>query len=190
MSRRITLQSSAALVVSLATTLLLCTPARGFAQHTTRTNPAASPSIPQVAKSAGIFNTLLIAVEAAGLTETLLGRGPFTLFAPTDEAFSRLPANTVRDLLEPENREHLRTLLTYHVVAGRISAAQARKVRSASTVAGEPLRIRSSNGALLINDATVRIADIPASNGVVHVIDRVLMPDKLGGSYSAASRRH
>jgi len=146
------------------------------AQHTSRNTPAASPSIPQVAKNAGVFGTLLAAVDAAGLTETLLGRGPFTLFAPTDEAFSRLPANTVRDLLKPENREQLRTLLTYHVVAGRVAAAQARTVRSANTVAGQALRISEQNGELRINDATVRIADVPASNGIVHVIDRVLSP--------------
>jgi uncharacterized surface protein with fasciclin (FAS1) repeats len=173
-----------------AAALTLTVPVRAEAQHPARSTAAASPNIPQVAKSAGIFNTLLAAVEAAGLTETLLGRGPFTLFAPTDDAFSRLPANTVSDLLQPENREQLRTILTYHVIAGRVSAAQARTVRSANTVAGESLRIRSSNGTLRINDATVRIADIPASNGVVHVIDRVLMPDNVGTEYSAVTRRH
>ncbi len=135
-----------------------------------------TPTIPQVAKTAGQFTTLLAAVDAAGLTQTLLGRGPFTLFAPTDEAFKRLPAGTVSDLLKPENREKLRTILTYHLVAGRVTAAQARTVRTAETVADLDVRISDVNGELRINDATVRIADVPASNGIIHVIDRVLLP--------------
>lgn len=136
------------------------------------------PSIPQVARNAGLFSTLLTAVEAAGLTETLLGRGPFTLFAPTDEAFGRLPAGTVKDLLKPENREKLVTILTYHVVSGRVTANEASGLRSAETVARQPVRITTSGNDLRINDATVRIADIPASNGIVHVIDRVLLPSE------------
>ncbi len=148
------------------------------AQHPSRgiSTASTSPSIPQVAKTAGQFSTLLAAVDAAGLTQTLLGRGPFTLFAPTDEAFKRLPNGTVAELLKPENREKLRTILTYHVVAGRVTAAQARTVRTAETVADLDVRISDVNGELRINDATVRIADIPASNGVIHVIDRVLLP--------------
>jgi uncharacterized surface protein with fasciclin (FAS1) repeats len=142
------------------------------AQHPSRN----TPTIPQVAKTAGQFTTLLAAVDAAGLTPTLLGRGPFTLFAPTDDAFKRLPNGTVAELLKPENREKLRTILTYHVVAGRVTAAQARSVRSAETVANLDVRIADVNGELRINDATVRIADIPASNGIIHVIDRVLLP--------------
>ncbi|MCU0647754.1 MAG: fasciclin domain-containing protein [Gemmatimonadaceae bacterium] len=149
------------------------TPTVTQAQHNGRN---AGPTIPQVAKTAGQFATLLAAVDAAGLTETLLGRGPFTLFAPTDEAFKRLPAGTVDELLKPENREKLRTVLTYHVVSGRVLAAQARTLTSAPTVAGPTIEISARNGELRINDATVRIADVPASNGVVHVIDRVLLP--------------
>jgi transforming growth factor-beta-induced protein len=155
-----------------ATAVLLAAPVA--AQHSAR-----SPSIPQVVQSAGQFSTLLAAVNAAGLTETLLGRGPFTLFAPTDEAFAKLPNGTVQDLLKPENRERLKTILTYHVIAGRVSAAQARNVSSAETVAEQSLRISTSGDQLRINDATVRIADIPASNGVVHVIDRVLLPSEM-----------
>ena len=153
------------------------------AQHPTR-----SPSIPQVARTAGQFTTLLAAVDAAGLTETLLGRGPYTLFAPTDEAFARLPAGTVQDLLKPENREKLRLVLTYHVIAGRVTASHARNVSSANTVAGQDLRISQRNDELRINDATVRIADIPASNGIIHVIDRVLIPssDRASGASSGA----
>lgn len=122
------------------------------------------------------FTTLLPAVDAAGLTQTLLGRGPFTLFAPTDDAFKRLPNGTVAELLKPEHGEKLRTILTYHVIAGRVTAAQARTVRTAETVADLEVRISDVNGDLRINDASVRIADVPASNGIIHVIDRVLLP--------------
>jgi uncharacterized surface protein with fasciclin (FAS1) repeats len=155
----------------VATLPLATTPLH--AQHASR-----GRSIPQVAKAAGQFTTLLAAVDAAGLTETLLGRGPFTVFAPTDEAFGRLPNGTVQELLKPENRDKLRTILTYHVVAGRVTAAQARSVTSAETVAGQAVRVSTSGDALKINDATVRIEDIPASNGLIHVIDRVLLPNE------------
>ncbi len=164
--------------------LTTCAPlATMTAQH-----GASAASIPQVAKTAGQFTTLLAAVDAAGLTETLLGRGPFTLFAPTDEAFAKLPAGTVQDLLKPENREKLRTILTYHVIAGRVTASQARNVRRAATVAGQDVRISTRNDELRINDATVRIADVPASNGIIHVIDRVLIPstDRMTGASTPA----
>ncbi|MCU0634243.1 MAG: fasciclin domain-containing protein [Gemmatimonadaceae bacterium] len=167
-----TLRTRCALAAAIATvTLAPLSVTR--AQHGGRSG---GPTIPQVARTAGQFATLLAAVDAAGLTETLLGRGPFTLFAPTDDAFRRLPAGTVDDLLKPENREKLRTILTYHVVGGRVAAAQARTLTSAATVAGPRVQISEQNGELRINDATVRIADVPASNGVVHVIDRVLLP--------------
>lgn len=149
----------------------LAAPVVAQAQH-----PARGPNIPQVAKTAGQFTTLLAAVEAAGLTETLIGRGPFTLFAPTDDAFKRLPGNTVSDLLRPESREKLVTLLTYHVLPGRVTAAQARTVSSAETVANQRVQLRDVDGELRVNNAVVRIADVPASNGIIHVIDRVLMP--------------
>ena len=154
--------------------------ATAAAQHPSRS----APTIPQVAKTAGQFTTLLAAVDAAGLTPTLVGRGPFTLFAPTDEAFKRLPNGTVAELLKPENLEKLRTILSYHVIAGRVTAAQARGVRSAETVANLEVRITDVNGELRINDATVRIADIPASNGIIHVIDRVLLPPDARASES------
>ena len=147
------------------------------AQHASRSGA----TIPQVAKTAGTFTTLLAAVDAAGLTETLLGRGPYTLFAPTDDAFRKLPNGTVDELLKPQNREKLRTILTYHVVAGRVTAAQARDARTAQTVAGQNVRITQDGDQLRINDATVRIADVPASNGIIHVIDRVLIPAETRG---------
>ncbi len=167
--------------LAFITAASLCTQAPVAAQH-----PSRGPSIPQVAKTAGQFTTLLAAVDAAGLTETLLGRGPFTLFAPTDEAFSKLPNGTVSELLKPENREKLRTILTYHVVAGRVTASQARSVNSAETVAGQSLRISSNGDQLRINDAVVRIADVPASNGLIHVIDRVLIPTETRASTSTS----
>lgn len=166
--------------VSALTLLSITTPVLSplAAQHDAGRNTASrAPNIPEVARVAGQFTTLLAAVDAAGLTETLIGRGPFTVFAPTDDAFNRLPRGTVDDLLRPQNRDKLRQLLTYHVIAGRVTAARAASVRSAETVSGERVRIREDNGLLRINDAAVRIADIPASNGIIHVIDRVLMPD-------------
>jgi uncharacterized surface protein with fasciclin (FAS1) repeats len=166
----------------LVAALLLSAPvAQG--QHSSRIGA----TIPQVAKTAGTFTTLLAAVDAAGLTETLLGRGPFTVFAPTDDAFKRLPNGTVEELLKPQNREKLRTILTYHVVAGRVTAAQARDVRSAQTVAGQSVRISQDGDQLRINDATVRIADIPASNGIIHVIDRVLIPSDKSANANGGS---
>jgi uncharacterized surface protein with fasciclin (FAS1) repeats len=166
----------------LVAALLLTAPV-AHAQHTSR----AGATIPQVAKTAGTFTTLLAAVDAAGLTETLLGRGPFTVFAPTDDAFKRLPNGTVDELLKPQNRDKLRTILTYHVVAGRVTAAQAREVRSAQTVAGQSVRISQEGDLLRINDATVRIADIPASNGIIHVIDRVLIPSEKSATTNGGS---
>jgi len=158
--------------VVLAVAVLALSAPIASAQHGSRTGQ----TIPAVAKTAGTFTTLLAAVDAAGLTETLLGRGPFTVFAPTDEAFRKLPSGTVDELLKPQNRERLRTILTYHVVAGRVTAGQARQTRSAQTVAGQSVRISTEGETLRINDATVRIADVPASNGLIHVIDRVLIP--------------
>ena len=139
--------------------LAFCTPlTAAVAQH-----GSTMASIPQVARTAGQFTTLLAAVDAAGLTETLLGRGPFTLVAPTDEAFAKLPNGTVQDLLKPENREKLRTILTYHVIAGRVTASQARNVSRAATVAGQDLRISRRNDELRINDATVAVYEVATS---------------------------
>ena len=108
--------------------------------------------------------------------DTLKGKGPFTVFAPTDDAFAKLPAGTVDELLKPENKQKLIAILTYHVVAGKVTAAQAMKLNSAKTVNGQSLNIATSGGMVMINDATVTKADILCSNGVIHVIDTVLMP--------------
>jgi uncharacterized surface protein with fasciclin (FAS1) repeats len=132
--------------------------------------------IVDTAVAAGNFNTLAKALQAADLVDTLKGTGPFTVFAPTDEAFAKLPAGTLDDLLKPENKEKLKAILTYHVVPGNVMAAQAMKLNSAKTVNGKDLAIKTDGGKVMINDATVTKADIHASNGVIHVIDTVLLP--------------
>jgi uncharacterized surface protein with fasciclin (FAS1) repeats len=131
------------------------------------------PNIVETAISAGSFKTLVAAVTAAGLGETLSGPGPFTVFAPTDEAFAKLPAGTVEGLLK--DIPALTKILTYHVVSGKVMAADAAKLTSAKTVEGSELKIDASHG-VKINDATVVQADVAASNGVIHAIDTVLMP--------------
>lgn len=128
-----------------------------------------------VAASAGQFNTLVAAVKAAGLVDTLNGKGPFTVFAPTDEAFAKLPAGTVEDLLKPENKEKLTAILTYHVLSGKIMAADV-KTSSAKTVNGKDVVIKVTDGKVTIGAANVIKTDILATNGVIHVIDTVLIP--------------
>jgi len=135
-----------------------------------------SQDIVDTAVAAGSFKTLVAALKAAGLVDTLKGKGPFTVFAPTDDAFAKLPAGTVDELLKPENKQKLIAILTYHVVAGKVTAAQAMKLNSAKTVNGQSLAISTDGGTVKINDATVTKADIMCSNGVIHVIDTVLMP--------------
>ncbi len=132
-------------------------------------------TIPQVAESAGSFGTLLAAVKAAGLAETLMGDGPFTVFAPTDEAFAALGA-TVSDLLKPENRQKLADILTYHVVPGRVYASDVVELSKAKTVNGEKVKITVKDGTVMLDKATVVQTDIEAANGVIHVIDSVLIP--------------
>ena len=143
----------------------------------TYANPKpAKQDIVDTAVAAGSFKTLVAALKAAGLVDTLKGKGPFTVFAPTDDAFAKLPAGTVDELLKPENKQKLIAILTYHVVAGKVTAAQAMKLNSAKTVNGQPLNISADGGTVKINDATVTKTDIMCSNGVIHVIDTVLMP--------------
>ena len=128
-----------------------------------------------VASGAGSFNTLVAAVKAAGLVETLQGKGPFTVFAPTDEAFAKLPPGTVDDLLKPENKEKLVAILTYHVLPGKVMAADARTMK-AKTVNGKDLNVKVEDGQVMVDDAKIVKADILASNGVIHVIDTVVLP--------------
>jgi uncharacterized surface protein with fasciclin (FAS1) repeats len=129
-----------------------------------------------VASSNGSFNTLVAAVKAAGLVETLQGPGPFTVFAPTDEAFAKLPKGTVEDLLKPENKQKLVSILTYHVVAGKVMAADV-KTMKAKTVNGQSLDVKVADGAVTVDKAKVVKTDVPASNGVIHVIDTVVLPN-------------
>ncbi len=134
------------------------------------------PDIVEVATSAGSFTTLVTALKAAGLVETLQGKGPFTVFAPTDEAFAKLPAATLEDLLKPENKEKLKAILTYHVVAGRVMASDVAGISSAETVQGQSLTVSVQNGAPMVDNAKIIQTDIAASNGVIHVIDSVVIP--------------
>lgn len=129
------------------------------------------------AVSAGDFNTLVAAVQAAGLVETLQGDGPFTVFAPTDEAFAKLPNGTVESLLKPENKEQLVAILTYHVVPGKVTSDQVVKVKEAKSVNGKNIPIAVDGGTVKVDNAKVVKADIMASNGVIHVIDTVIIPD-------------
>ncbi len=131
-------------------------------------------TIVDIAQDAGNFKTLVAAVQAAGLGETLSGAGPFTVFAPTDEAFAKLPAGTVEALLQ--DKEKLTKILTYHVVSGKVMATDVAGMTSAKTVQGGEVAVKAENGKVMINDATVTTADLEASNGVIHVIDTVLMP--------------
>ncbi len=135
----------------------------------------ASGDIVEVATAAGNFTTLARALEAAGLVETLKGEGPFTVFAPTDEAFAALPAGTLDDLLA--DRERLTRVLTFHVVAGRVTSEQVASLPSATTVEGSTLPIKVEDGSVMVGDARVITADVEATNGVIHVIDRVLLPE-------------
>ena len=134
------------------------------------------PNIVETAAAAGGFETLLAAAEAAGLADTLQGKGPFTVFAPTDEAFAALPEGTLDALLEPGKRDVLKAILTYHVVAGEVPASRAAAVRSAATVNGQRLDLRLESGRVTVDEANVLTADLRAANGIIHVIDRVLVP--------------
>ena len=145
---------------------------------TTVTSPAVQQKdIVDTAVGAGTFKTLAAALQAAGLVETLKGKGPFTVFAPTDAAFAKLPAGTVENLLKPENKAKLQRILTYHVVAGKVLAADVVKLRSAKAVSGDTLGIVTRNGGVMIGNAKVVKTDIGASNGVIHVIDTVVLPN-------------
>ena len=137
----------------------------------------ATVDIVDTAVGAGQFNTLAAALTAAGLVETLKGDGPFTVFAPTDAAFAKLPEGTVENLLKPENRDQLISILTYHVVAGEVYAADVVKLTSATTVNGSQVSIKVADGGVSIDSANVVKTDIKASNGVIHVIDSVILPN-------------
>ena len=151
--------------------------AAGLAALVLVTPVARAADIVDTAVKAGDFKTLVAAVKAAGLVDTLRGKGPFTVFAPTDEAFAKLPPGTVDDLLKPANKAKLVAILTYHVVPGKVTAEEvAGKTLNAKTVEGQPLKIDAMNGVMVDNAKVIR-PDIMASNGVIHVIDTVLIPN-------------
>jgi uncharacterized surface protein with fasciclin (FAS1) repeats len=149
--------------------------------NTTATTPTPTKDtskvgdIVAVATSAGNFSTLCAAIGVAGLAKTLRGPGPFTVFAPTDEAFAKLPRGTVEGLLKPENKTKLAGILTYHVLPGKVMAADV-KTMKAKTVNGQELAIKVSGGTVTVNEAKVIKTDVAASNGVIHAIDAVIMP--------------
>ncbi len=159
----------AALLVLLA--IVAATPTQIRAETTKHQD------IVDTAIGAGQFKTLAAALQAAGLVDALRGNGPFTVFAPTDEAFAKLPAGTVDSLLRPENKEKLKAILLYHVVAGKVPAGRVLKLngRSVKTLQGSEIKISTKHG-VKVNDAKVITTDVNASNGVIHVIDTVLIP--------------
>jgi uncharacterized surface protein with fasciclin (FAS1) repeats len=142
-----------------------------------RGNDASNADIVETAVAAGSFKTLAKALEAADLVSTLKGQGPFTVFAPTDEAFAKLPEGTLQNLLKPENKAQLRRILTYHVVPGKVMAADVVKLETAKAVSGDTVTVASRNGTVSVDNARVIKTDIAASNGVIHVIDSVILPD-------------
>ena len=140
---------------------------------------AQTKDVVDTAVAAGSFKTLAKALDAAGLVTTLKGEGPFTVFAPTDEAFAKLPAGTLESLLEPANRAKLQRILTYHVVPGKVMAADVVKVQSATAVSGDTITVNAHGGAVHVDNAKVTATDIAAANGVIHVIDTVMLPKGL-----------
>ncbi len=138
--------------------------------------PPAKKNIVETAVSTNMFNTLVAAVKAAGLADTLMGDGPFTVLAPTDDAFKKLPAGTIESLLKPENKDMLVKILTYHVISGEVRSDQVAAMQKAKTLQGQKVKIKTKGSAVMINGAKVIKADVEASNGVIHVIDTVLMP--------------
>ena len=160
-------------VFLLAAAVSLVSVATGLAAETCTDKPK---DIVDTAVSAGSFKTLAAALTAADLVETLKGKGPFTVFAPTDEAFAKLPEGTLADLLKPENKAKLTGILTYHVVAGKVMAADVVKLKEAKTVQGSKVKIKVKGETVMVDKAKVVKTDIPCSNGVIHVIDAVMLP--------------
>src|SRR5271166_232471 len=147
-----------------------------LSQQTSARPKPASKDIVDTAVAAGSFKTLVAALQAAGLVDTLKSNGPFTVFAPTDEAFAKLPEGTVADLLKPENKAKLIAILTYHVVPGKVMAADVVKLTSAKTVPGSEVAIKVDGGKVMVDNANVIKTDIKCKNGVIQVIDAVILP--------------
>ncbi|MEM1275704.1 MAG: fasciclin domain-containing protein [Pseudomonadota bacterium] len=162
-------------LIAFAAVALVAACAGATDKQTSAVTPQAD--IVDTAVSAGSFNTLVAAVQAADLVETLKSEGPFTVFAPTDEAFAKLPAGTVENLLKPENKDQLVAVLTYHVIAGEVMSSDiAGKKLEAGTVQGTTVDIDATGGGVKVDGANVVAADVDASNGVIHVIDAVILP--------------
>lgn len=152
------------------------TASMAFAAHHEGDGEMAKGDIVDIAAGNPDFSTLVTAVKAAGLVETLKGDGPFTVFAPTNAAFAALPEGTVESLLEPANKDKLSAVLTYHVVPGKVYAEDVVELSSATTVQGSDVTITTTDGAVMVDSANVVMTDIEASNGVIHVIDAVILP--------------
>jgi transforming growth factor-beta-induced protein len=147
-----------------------------FGQNGARAEPAPAKDIVATAIEAGSFKTLVAALQSAGLVETLKGKGPFTVFAPSDEAFAKLPAGTVETLLKPENKQSLIGVLTYHVIPGKVMASSVVKMKAATTVNGQQVDVKVDGDKVKVDNALVVATDIACSNGVIHVIDQVILP--------------
>jgi uncharacterized surface protein with fasciclin (FAS1) repeats len=157
------------LTLGIAVTMLMASASTQAQQN--------NKDIVATAAAAGSFKTLAKALQAADLVDTLKGQGPFTVFAPTDDAFAKLPAATLNDLLKPENKKKLQRILTYHVVPGRVTSSDVVKLSTAKAVSGDAIDIKASGGTVMVDGAHVVKTDVQASNGIIHVIDTVIMPD-------------
>lgn len=174
MSKSTVSKSLTLFALAVVATLLAATQAS--AQDDAQDDAKDEKNIVEIAAGADDFSTLVAAVKAGGLVETLTGDGPFTVFAPTNEAFAKLPEGTVESLLKPENKEKLVAILKYHVVPGKVMAADVVKLSEAKTAQGGMVKIMTKDGKVMVDNATVVKTDIAASNGVIHVIDTVIMP--------------
>jgi len=177
MTRTTTMNASNIRTALAMALLLMAAATTAVAGHHKNMEKKADKDIVETAVAAGDFTTLATALEAAGLVETLKGDGPFTVFAPTDTAFAALPEGTLESLLKPENKDKLTSILTYHVVPGKVTSADVVKLDSATTVNGQSVDIETGGGSVKVDGATVTAVDIPATNGVIHVIDKVILPE-------------
>ncbi|WP_439106869.1 fasciclin domain-containing protein [Congregibacter sp.] len=162
--------------IQIAMVLMLATAFAQGAHHEGGHDEMPTQNIVEIAAGNPDFSTLVAAVQAAGLVDVLAGEGPFTVFAPTNAAFAKLPEGTVETLLLPENKDQLTAVLTYHVVAGKVMAAEVVTIDSAATVQGEAVSISTSDAGVMVDGAMVVMTDIEALNGVIHVIDTVILP--------------
>ncbi len=182
MYRSIALSVALVFVATCSINAQQCQHAKSQAISTSTTHTAKEKDIVDTAVAAGKFKTLAAALKAAGLVDALKSKGPFTVFAPTDEAFAKLPKGTIKMLLKPENKEKLIAILKYHVVSGKVMAKDVVKVKSAKTLLGQSVSVKVSDKGVMIDGAKVVKTDIGCSNGVIHVIDSVILPKKKGSA--------